>query len=53
MREAATGERSAALHPEESEGLGSVSAIDAEADGGSVRLPPEVWCAAFWEEDAG
>jgi hypothetical protein len=34
-------------------GLGGVSAIDDEADSAFVPLPPELWCAAFWEEDAG
>jgi hypothetical protein len=32
-------------------GLGGVPATDAEADGAFVPLPPELWCAALWEED--
>jgi hypothetical protein len=51
VRDAATEESSAPLHPEESKGLGGVPAIDAEADGVFVALPPELWCAALWEED--
>ena len=51
MRDPATEQRSAALLPEESEGLGGESAGDPETDGAFVPLPPELWCAASWEED--
>jgi hypothetical protein len=51
VRNPATEERSAALHPEESEGLGGKSAGEPETDGAFVPLPPELWCAALWEED--